>query len=53
MKKTTLVCLVVAMFLSGCGSTTGTMLNNNLQTTKNAQQSTNNQFIMGGKIASK
>ena len=31
MKKTTLICLVVAMFLIGCSSTTATSINNNIQ----------------------
>lgn len=48
--KKTLFCLIAAVLLSGCGSTVGTSVNNSVQATKNAQQSTNNQFIMGGKI---
>ena len=51
MKKTILVCLFVAIILSGCSSTTGTSINNNLQTTEATQQSTKNQYIMAGKIA--
>lgn len=51
MKKATLISLVAAVFLSGCGSTVGTSVSNNAQSTKNAQQSTKDQFIMGGKIA--
>ena len=51
MKKTTLVCLFVAMILSGCSSTTGTSINNNLQTTEATSESTKNQYIMAGKIA--
>jgi len=51
MKKTTLVCLVVAMVLSGCSSaTTSTNTNNNLQATEDTQQETKNQYIMAGKI---
>jgi len=51
MKKTTIVCLFVAMILSGCSSTTGTSINNNLQKTDATAQSTKNQYIMAGKIA--
>ncbi|MBC2581960.1 efflux RND transporter periplasmic adaptor subunit [Clostridium sp. DJ247] len=51
MKKITLSCLVVAMLLTGCGSTSETSQKSNAQTTKSIQQNTNNQFIMGGKIA--
>ena len=51
MKKTTLVCLFVAIMLSGCSSTTGTNINNNLQETEATVQSTKNQYIMAGKIA--
>lgn len=51
MKKTTLFCLVMTMLLTGCGSASVTGQKNNTQTTKSVQQSTNNQFIMGGKIA--
>jgi len=51
MKKTTLVCLFVAMILSGCSSTTGTSINNNLQKTEATAQSTKNQYIMAGKIS--
>ncbi len=50
MKKTTLICLLVAIFLSGCSSTTGTSIDNNLQTTEETQQETKNQYIMAGKI---
>jgi multidrug efflux pump subunit AcrA (membrane-fusion protein) len=50
MKKTTLICLVVAMFLTGCSSTTGTSINNNIQKTEDTQQGTKNQYIMAGKI---
>lgn len=51
MKKTTLFCLVITMLLTGCGSASVTGQKDNAQTTKSVQQSTNNQFIMGGKIA--
>jgi len=51
MKKTTLVCLVVAMFLSGCSSTTGTSINSNLQTAEETQQVDKTQYIMAGKVA--
>ena len=51
MKKTTIVCLFVAMILSGCSSTTGTSINNNLQKTDATAQSTKNQYIMAGKIS--
>lgn len=48
--KKTLFCLIVAVFLSGCGSTVGTSVNNSVQANKNTQKSTNNQYLMGGKI---
>ncbi|AWK52020.1 efflux transporter periplasmic adaptor subunit [Clostridium beijerinckii] len=51
MKKTTLICLLLAMVLSGCSSTTGTSINNNLQTTESTSEITKNQYIMAGKIA--
>ena len=51
MKKTTLVCLFVAMMLSGCSSTTGTNMNNNLQETEATQQVDKTQYIMAGKVA--
>jgi multidrug resistance efflux pump len=50
MKKTTLVCLLLAMILSGCSSTTETSINNNLQTTETTSENTKNQYIMAGKI---
>lgn len=50
MKKTTLICLLLAMILSGCSSTSGTSTNNNAQPTENTQQDTKNQYIMAGKI---
>ncbi|WPC42223.1 efflux RND transporter periplasmic adaptor subunit [Clostridium sp. JS66] len=49
MKKTTLLCLVLAVVLSGCGSS-GTNTSKNVQNTKTIQQSSSNQFIMAGKI---
>lgn len=51
MKKTTIVCLLVALFLGGCSSTTGTNVNNNLQTTEATDKSNKTQYIMAGKIA--
>lgn len=48
MKKTILLCLILAMSLSGCSSNNSAI--KNVQTTKSSKQSTNNQFIMGGKI---
>ena len=51
MKKTTLICLLLSMILSGCSSTTGTSINNNLQKTESTSESTKNQYIMAGKIA--
>ena len=51
MKKTTLICLLLSMILSGCSSTTGTSINNNLQTTESTSESIKNQYIMAGKIA--
>ena len=51
MKKTTLICLLLSMILSGCSSTAGTSINNNLQTTEATSESTKNQYIMAGKIA--
>ena len=50
MKKTTLICLLLSMILSGCSSTTGTSINNNLQTTEATSESTKTQYIMAGKI---
>ncbi|NMM65160.1 HlyD family efflux transporter periplasmic adaptor subunit [Clostridium sp. P21] len=49
MKKTTLFCLVLAVFLSGCSSSNANT-SKNVQNTKSVQQSSNNQFIMAGKI---
>ncbi|WML37353.1 efflux RND transporter periplasmic adaptor subunit [Clostridium sp. OS1-26] len=48
--KKTLFCLIAAVFLSGCGSTVGTSVNSSVQANKNTQKSTNNQYLMGGKI---
>ncbi|MVX64746.1 efflux RND transporter periplasmic adaptor subunit [Clostridium chromiireducens] len=50
MKKTMLVCLVMAMILSGCSSTSSTSLDNNSQTTQNTEQQSNVKYIMAGKI---
>ena len=50
MKKTALVCLILAMMLSGCSVTNSTNTGNNQETTKSAQQETKNQYIMAGKI---
>ena len=38
MKKTMLVCLVVAIMLSGCSSTNSTSVNNNVQATENTDK---------------
>lgn len=50
MKKTTLVCLMLAMMLSGCSATNSANTGNNEETTKSTQQETKNQYIMAGKI---
>jgi HlyD family secretion protein len=50
MKKTILACLFVTIILSGCSSTTGTSINNNLQPAEATQQNTKYQYIMAGKI---
>jgi len=52
MKKTMLVCLVIAMTLSGCGSTNSSNLNNISQTTENTTKQVENNYIMAGKIDS-
>lgn len=52
MKKTALICLVLAMLLSGCSSTSNTSINNNIQTAENTKQHTKTQYIMAGKIES-
>lgn len=46
MKKIALLCLAAVLCLSGCSSSNTTGKN-----TKNIQETTNNQFLMGGKIA--
>lgn len=48
--RKTLFCLIAVVFLSGCSSSVSTNANNSVQATKNTQQSTNTQYIMGGKI---
>ena len=48
MKKTMLVCLVLAMTLSGCSSAQST--SNNSQTIENKQEQSKNTYIMAGKI---
>jgi RND family efflux transporter, MFP subunit len=48
--RKTLFCLIAVVFLSGCSSNAGKSVNNSVQATKNTQQSTNTQYIMGGKI---
>ena len=50
MKKTTLVCLILAMMLNGCSATNSANTGNNEETTKSTQQETKNQYIMAGKI---
>jgi len=50
MKKTMLVCLVMAMMLSGCSSASSTSVDNNSQTTQNTEQQSNVKYIMAGKI---
>jgi len=49
MKKTMLVCLVLAMMLSGCSSTGSTSVSN-AQTTENTEEQSRNSYIMAGKI---
>ena len=49
MKKTMLVCLVVAMVLTSCG-TTNSANTSNVQTTETAQNQSKNRYIMAGKI---
>ncbi len=51
MKKTTLLCLVVAIFLTGCSSTNSATTNKNVQATKTAVKASSNGYIMAGKIA--
>lgn len=50
MKKVMLVCLVIAMMLTGCGSTNSATVDNDQQITKNTEQGFKNQYIMAGKI---
>ncbi|EKQ51623.1 MULTISPECIES: efflux RND transporter periplasmic adaptor subunit [unclassified Clostridium] len=50
MKKTMLVCLVIAMMLSGCSSTASKSVDNNSQATQNTEQQSNVKYIMAGKI---
>lgn len=51
MRKTTLICIIAAMILSGCNSTANKSSNSSIQATKNISITTSKQFIMGGKIA--
>lgn len=48
MKKIMLVCVILAMTLSGCSSTKST--SNDLQTIENKQEQSRNSYIMAGKI---
>lgn len=48
--KKTLFCLIAVVLLSGCSSSAGKSVSTSVQTTNKAQQSTNTQFIMAGKI---
>lgn len=48
MKKTMLVCLVLAITLSGCSSAQST--SNNSQTIENKQEQSKNTYLMAGKI---
>lgn len=50
MKKVMLVCLVIAMMLTGCSSTNSATVDNDQQITKNTEQEVKNQYIMAGKI---
>jgi len=50
MKKTMLVCLVVALVLSGCSSTNNASVNNDVQATKNTEMQSRNKYIMAGKV---
>lgn len=52
MKKTMLVCLIMALILSGCSSTNNANTSNNSQTTQNVEQKSKNKYIMAGKIDS-
>lgn len=51
MKKITLVCLVVAMMLTGCSSNTSPSSNTTLKTTEATTQENKNQYIMAGKVS--
>lgn len=50
MKKTMLVCLVVALMLSGCGSTNNGNTSNNSKTAETTAEQAKNKYIMAGKI---
>jgi HlyD family secretion protein len=50
MKKTMLVCLVVAMMLSGCGSANNANTSDTSKATNTAVEQTKNKYIMAGKI---
>ncbi|ALB44743.1 efflux RND transporter periplasmic adaptor subunit [Clostridium beijerinckii] len=50
MKKTMLVCLVVALMLSGCGSTNNGNKSNNSKTAETTAEQAKNKYIMAGKI---
>lgn len=50
MKKVMLVCLIIAMMLTGCGSTNSATVDDDKQITKNTEQEVKNQYIMAGKI---
>ncbi|AJH01144.1 efflux RND transporter periplasmic adaptor subunit [Clostridium beijerinckii] len=50
MKKTMLVCLVVALMLSGCGSTNNGNTSNNSKTAETTTEQAKNKYIMAGKI---
>ena len=50
MKKTMLVCLVVAVVLSGCSSTNSASVSDNAQATKNTEVQSRNKYIMAGKV---
>lgn len=50
MKKTMLVCLVLAVMLSGCSSTTNSSVNSDSQTAQNTEKQSKTKYIMAGKI---
>ena len=50
MKKTMLVCLVVAMMLSGCSSANNINTSDNSKATETSVQQVKNKYIMAGKI---